>query len=76
MISFIVATALFSFINVDIGSLIYDPTTYISNLTVDKVEFLNRCKYICSMLRYEFYFTKVIEIHQVKRPLLKNILIL
>lgn len=54
----VVATALFSFINVDIGSLIYDPTTYISNLTVDKVEFLNRCKCICSMLRYEFYFTK------------------
>ena len=59
----IAATSFFSFINVDVSSLIYDPTTYISNLTIDKAEFIHRCKQICSMLQFEFYFTKVSQLN-------------
>lgn len=58
---FLLALALFSFINVDISSLIFDPTTYISNLAIDKQEFLNRCKQICFILQHEFVFHKVSE---------------
>lgn len=53
------ATVLFRYTNGDLNHLICDPNTYLTNLTIEKGEFLARCKQLCNILQYEFYFYKV-----------------
>lgn len=56
------AISLHSFVQqTEISSLIYDPSTFVSNLSINKREFFQRCRTICSLLQNEFIFIKVID---------------
>ncbi|KAH7639018.1 glycerol-3-phosphate acyltransferase-like protein [Dermatophagoides farinae] len=55
----VLAISLHSFVQqTEISSLIYDPSTFVSNLSINKREFFQRCRTICSLLQNEFIFIK------------------
>nr|XP_027194877.1 protein DDB_G0276689-like [Dermatophagoides pteronyssinus] len=55
----VLAISLHTFVQqTEISSLIYDPSTFVSNLSINKREFFQRCRTICSLLQNEFIFTK------------------
>ena len=56
--SFQPANSLFSFISVDLSSLICDSSSYISNLTIDKHEFMHKAKRLCHVFQFEFILDK------------------